>query len=159
MCCCKNEGFLLQDICNNQPRPSLALPSKCFAIFFSFLFFFFRAAPAAYGSSQARGPIGATVAGLHHSRSNARSKPCLQPTPQLTARDRTRNLMVPGPDSFPLCHDGNSENALQFCFGKFRIFWGHAPPASFTALQQTFPCSKLQHFGLASLCIMHMDLQ
>ena len=34
----------------------------------------FRAAPTAYGSSQARGPIGAVAAGLHHSRSNAGSE-------------------------------------------------------------------------------------
>ena len=43
-------------------------------------------APTAYGDSQARGPPGATAAGLHHSHSNIRSKPSLQPTPQLTAR-------------------------------------------------------------------------
>ena len=43
------------------------------------------AAPAAYGGSQARGPIGAAAAGLHHSHSNAGSELCLQPTPQLTA--------------------------------------------------------------------------
>ena len=30
-------------------------------------FLLFRAAPAAYGSSQARGQIGAATAGLHHS--------------------------------------------------------------------------------------------
>ena len=35
--------------------------------------FLFRASPAAYGNSQARGQIGATAAGLHHSHSNARS--------------------------------------------------------------------------------------
>ena len=39
----------------------------------------------AYGGSQARGPIGAVVAGLHPSHSNARSEPHLRPTPQLTA--------------------------------------------------------------------------
>ena len=65
----------------------------------------FRAAPAACGGSQARGPIGATAAGLHQSHSNARSDPCLRRAPQLTApsdpypvseaRDRTRKLMVP----------------------------------------------------------------
>ena len=38
---------------------------------------FFRAAPEAYGGFQARGPIGATAVGPHHSHSNARSKPCL----------------------------------------------------------------------------------
>ena len=48
--------------------------------FFSFLF---RAAPMTYGSSQARGRIGATGTGLCHSHSNARSEPHLQPTPQL----------------------------------------------------------------------------
>ena len=35
---------------------------------------FFRAAPAAYGGSQARGLIRAVAAGLHHSHSNARSE-------------------------------------------------------------------------------------
>ena len=49
----------------------------------SFFFLFFRAVPAAYGGSQARGLIGATAAGLCYSHSNA--EPCLRPTPQLTA--------------------------------------------------------------------------
>ena len=39
----------------------------------------------AYGSSQARDQIGATAAGLGHSHSNARSKPLLRHTPQLSA--------------------------------------------------------------------------
>jgi len=52
---------------------------------FIYLFIFSRAAPGAYGGSQARGIIGAVAAGLHHSHSNARSEPFLQPTPQLTA--------------------------------------------------------------------------
>ena len=39
----------------------------------------------AYESSQARGRTGVTAAGLHHSLSNARSKPRLQPTAQLMA--------------------------------------------------------------------------
>jgi len=53
----------------------------------TFFFFFglFRAALAAYGGSQARGQIGATAAGLHHSHGNTRSKLSLQPTPQLMA--------------------------------------------------------------------------
>ena len=46
---------------------------------------FFRAVPAAYEGSQARGQITATAASLHHSHSNKGSEPCLQPTPQLTA--------------------------------------------------------------------------
>ena len=53
--------------------------------FFFFFFLLFRAAPVAYGSSQAKGQIEATAAGLHHSRNNVGSKPCLQATPQLTA--------------------------------------------------------------------------
>ena len=48
-------------------------------------FFFFRAALAACGGSQARDQIGVVVAGLRHSHSNARSEPCLQGTPQLAA--------------------------------------------------------------------------
>ena len=50
-----------------------------------FIFVFSRAAPEAYGGSQARGPIGAVAAGLHQSHSNAGSEPRLQPAPQLTA--------------------------------------------------------------------------
>ena len=50
-----------------------------------FVFVFFRFALAAYGRSQARGLIGAVAAGLHHSHSNAGSKPRLRPTPQLPA--------------------------------------------------------------------------
>ena len=52
------------------------------------LFFFFcpfRDARAAYGSSQARGRIGAVAAGLHHSHSSTRSEPRLQSPPQLIA--------------------------------------------------------------------------
>ena len=52
---------------------------------FFFFFLLFRAAPAANGGSQARGRIRAAVAGLCHNHSNARSKLCLQPIPQLTA--------------------------------------------------------------------------
>ena len=65
----------------------LAIMSNSFSnlAFFSFFFLLFRAAPAAYGSSQARSPIRATAASLRHSHSNARSELCLLPTPQLTA--------------------------------------------------------------------------
>ena len=54
---------------------------------FNFFFPFFRATPAAYGSSQARGQFRATAAGHRHSHShsNAGSEPHLQATPQLTA--------------------------------------------------------------------------
>ena len=52
-------------------------------IIYIYIFAFFRAAPKAYGGSQARGLIGATAASLCHNLSNARSEPHLQPTPQL----------------------------------------------------------------------------
>ena len=50
-----------------------------------YIYLLFRAAPTAYGGCQARGQIGATGAGLHHSHSNVGSEPHLQPTPQLMA--------------------------------------------------------------------------
>lgn len=49
----------------------------------SFLPFLFIATPAAYGSSRARGQIGATAASLYHG--NTGSKPHLRPAPQLAA--------------------------------------------------------------------------
>ena len=52
---------------------------------FFFFFCLFRAVPAAYGSSQARGRIGAAAACLHHSHSSATSELNLRPTLQLTA--------------------------------------------------------------------------
>ena len=63
----------------------------CFVlwVFFCFLFFVFFAiswaAPMTYGSSQARGLIGAVAADLRQSHRNKGSEPRLQPTPQLTA--------------------------------------------------------------------------
>ena len=53
-------------------------------IFFG-LFAFSKAAPMAYGGSQARGPVGAVAASLHHSHSNAGSEAHLGLTPQLMA--------------------------------------------------------------------------
>ena len=52
---------------------------------FFFFFSLFRATPVAYGGSQARDPIAAMAAGLHHGHSNAGSKPHLPPIPQLMA--------------------------------------------------------------------------
>ena len=49
------------------------------------LFVYFRASPAAYGSSQARGQTRAEAASHSHSHSNARFEPHLRPTPQLIA--------------------------------------------------------------------------
>ena len=70
--------------------------------FFCLFFGLFRAALVAYGSSQARGPIGAAAASLchSHSHSNAGSELCLQPIPQgwilnplSEVRNRTHILM------------------------------------------------------------------
>ena len=47
--------------------------------------FFFRATSVAYGSSQARDWIRASVTSLCYSHSNSRSEPCLWPTLQLVA--------------------------------------------------------------------------
>ena len=47
--------------------------------------FVFRAAPSAFGGSQARGLIGAVAASLHHSHSKVGSEPHLRPIPQLMA--------------------------------------------------------------------------
>ena len=58
-----------------------------FGIFAFYFFVFYRATPAVYGVSQARGLIGAVSTGLchSHSHSNEGSEPRLQPTPQLIA--------------------------------------------------------------------------
>ena len=53
--------------------------------FLKIFLLFLWAAPAAYGGSQAGGPIGAVAPGLCHSHSNAESEPRLRPTPQLPA--------------------------------------------------------------------------
>jgi len=53
--------------------------------FFFFFFAFIGAHPPAYGDWKARGRIRAIAAHLHHTHSNVRSEPRLQPTLQLTA--------------------------------------------------------------------------
>ena len=62
---------------------------RCKYLFVGFVLFcfvcLFRAAPVAYGGSQASDQIGAVAASLCQSHSNAGSKPCLWPIPQLTA--------------------------------------------------------------------------
>ena len=61
----------------------LLLPFGYFILFY--LLLLFRAAPVAYGVSQAKGQIRATAATLRHSHSNAGSEPPLRPAPQLMA--------------------------------------------------------------------------
>ena len=71
-------------------------------VFIYFCLFLFRAAPVAYGGSQARSPAGAIATSLYL-YSSAESEPLLQSTPRLTqcrtlnalskAMDQTRVLM------------------------------------------------------------------
>ena len=63
-----------------QAWPIIVRSLKNLLLFFKvfiYLFLIFRAAPVAYGGSQARGQIGVIAAGLRHSHSNTGSKPRL----------------------------------------------------------------------------------
>ena len=106
----------------NSPRPH-TVTSSVFSIYHEVLtsfFFLFRAAPAAYGGSQARGRVRATPASLHHSRNNMGnmgSEPHLLPTSQLMVTWILNPLSSQGLNPYPhgyysvhnpLCHKGNS---------------------------------------------------
>ena len=87
-------GILPTCLCLKELHPLAALSSRqlfCTCVVLRLhlkiiiIFFLFGAAPAAYGSSQARGWIRAAAARLHHSRSNVGSEPCLCSIPQLMA--------------------------------------------------------------------------
>ena len=65
--------------CDQGMLPNLSIPPILF------FFWIFKAAPLAYGGSQARGRIRATAAGLHHNHSNRGSELRLRPTPELMA--------------------------------------------------------------------------
>ena len=58
---------------------SSGLRLLCFFFFFFFFFLFTAAALVAYGSSQAKGQIGAAAVGLQYSHGNIRWEPHLQP--------------------------------------------------------------------------------
>ena len=110
------KNFILNH-CNNPVRSTRHISylwlslrefkSKVFEKFILWIFFFFlfRATLTAYGGSQARRQIGATVASLHHSHSNVgsshisdlhrSSRWCQILNPLSEARDQTCNLMVP----------------------------------------------------------------
>ena len=74
-----------------------------FYFIFIYLFLSFFAiswpAPVGYGGSQARGPIGAVVAGLHQSHSNAGSEPRLRLIPQLTAKPDLKRKILNAEDT------------------------------------------------------------
>ena len=74
------------NFCPNDPKQIATLLSLFF--FFFFFFSLFRAAPAAYGSSQARGRMGAAAAGL---TPQPQQHGVLNPLSR--ARDRTQVLM------------------------------------------------------------------
>ena len=78
-------GTVLCPLCIQSPFIPLWFVCVCCCCCHCCLFCLLRAAPRAYGSSQAKGQIGAAAASLGHSHSKARSKSCLQPTPQLKA--------------------------------------------------------------------------
>ena len=61
------------DSLNHRDLPNIST----FYYTFYFIYCTFRATPGAYGVSQARGQIGATAAGLHHSHSFKGSEPHL----------------------------------------------------------------------------------
>ena len=63
----------------------LSIYLSIYIYIYIFFFLSFRAAPIAYGSFQARGPIGAAAAGIHHGHSSGGSELHLWPTPQLMA--------------------------------------------------------------------------
>ena len=91
---------------------------------FSLLFCLLRAAPTAYGGSQARSWIRAVAAGLHHSLSNARSEPCLDLhhsswqhrilNPPSGARDQSCNLMVTSRVCFPWATMGTPRKGFSY---------------------------------------------
>ena len=69
------------------PEKTMTHKDTCTPMFIVALFFFFViswAAPAAYGGSQARGPMGAIAADPCHSHSHVGSQPHLRPAPQVT---------------------------------------------------------------------------
>ena len=73
------------------------------------LFCLYGAASVAYGGSQARNPIRATAAGLHHSSQQCRILNLLS-----EARDRTRNLMVPSQSRFHCATKGIPRSVFKY---------------------------------------------
>ena len=124
----------------NKTRVFIYLFHPFFFLFcFCFCFVFpCKAIPAAYGSSQARGQIGAAATCLRYSHSNVGSKPCLQPTPQhhssqqhwilnplSRARDQTCILMD---TTWVCCHHATMGTPSFLFFFFFFFFFFFTPP-------------------------------
>ena len=112
--------------------PCQSLCCKDFLPFGGLSFFFFvMVTPLANGCSWARGWIRAAAAGLHHSHSNTRSEPHLQPALQLAAtlilnplseaRDQTCILMDTMSGFNPLSHNRNTLSSLLLTFSSSLI--------------------------------------
>ena len=76
---CKMNPRIIKRI--NQSGKARKLSLLVVFFFFFFFLLLFRAAPLAYGGSQARGLIRAAAACLHHSHSNTGSEPRLTAMP------------------------------------------------------------------------------
>ena len=74
-------AFVICRLINDGHSEGCEMVPCCSLFYFGFAFLLFRAAHAAHRSSQPRGEIGATAAGLHHRHSNTRSEWHLQPIP------------------------------------------------------------------------------
>ena len=66
--------FFPYSLCNQLNIVTYLCMSHLLFYCYYYFFFFLMAVPVAYGSSQARGQIGAAAAGLQHSHSNSGSE-------------------------------------------------------------------------------------
>ena len=106
----------------------------------------FRATPAAFGSSQTRGLIGAVAAGLCHNHSNAKSELHRWPTPQLTAsqilnplskaRDQTCILVNP--------------SRVHYCWARTEL--PYAPPFERSQTQMHWDLAQETHLDVLPRC-------
>ena len=125
-------------------RPSLGQIKACsFCLFVCLFVLLFRAAPSAYGGSQARGPIRAyttatAMADLSRICDLHRSSPqCWILNPLREARDRTRNPLVPSRSRFSCAMTGTPRHIV--------FLWRLAPSDSLCAADKhiegiTPPC-------------------
>ena len=108
-----------------------------FFFFLSFVFCLFRAAPMAYGCSQARDWIGAVAAGPCQSHSNTGSELCLWSTPQLIAT-RIPDLLSEARDQTCALMDTSQVCCCWATMGRHaasQLFWftlieRHCPPTN-----------------------------